>query len=161
MSGLKRCAFWLTWTLVAAVCLWGCSSRRTDLPMTAREHFVTWQGPFSEEALKDCIDLYKETCTPLSRTGTGTPVSVPAGQADKVSVSRLSSVGDGYEELDRYIDLAVNCQYDEGSGEWQVDTGWWFDAADRAQNAPTWSYLIRTAAGDTETYWYFRVTFTS
>lgn len=147
--------------LTATVCLWGCSPRRTDVPMTVKGDFVTWQGPFSDEVLQDGIDEYKKACIPFSVTGTDMPVTVPVGQADTLSVSRLSPVGEGYEELDRYIDLSVHCQYDREAGELQVDTGWRNDPSDWANRYDTWSYLIRTVTEGKETYWYFRVTFTS
>ena len=113
-----------------------------------------------EGALKDAIDVYKLTCAPKTVTAADGSLTVAVGQADTVSLSRLSAVGDGYEELDHYIDLAVECFYDRAAGTLTVDTSWWYDPSDWVDRYDTWSYLIRTVSGDKETYRYFRVRFT-
>ncbi|HCS72536.1 MAG TPA: hypothetical protein DIW17_01490 [Clostridiales bacterium] len=121
-----------------------------------------WTGDFSEEKLKQTIDKYKSDYAPFrvsNREDAQNVTFYVKDDLDNFAVSRISSVGENYEELESYIDLAIDASYDMDAHTITIDVSWWYDASDWAQNYKTWSFLIRTVLEEQQTYFYYRIDF--
>lgn len=116
---------------------------------------------FSEDALKETIDVFQRYGTPFTvKQGKDISFSLD-GKISKVMVQGVHRV-DGNDidaELDGGIYLLVSSTLDSSdkSSTITVDTDWWYDMSseDPHKNYPLWSYIIHAEYADGTNRWYY------
>ena len=144
------------------ISLVGCSASQPG--KTDSEILNAWTGEFTEEKLKETINLYEKKYSNIiiDDTVEGASVSFEVDfDVTYCRVTRLSCVSkdDILVELNGYIDLYPETEY--SGNRVTIHTDWWNDDS-WAKNYPIWSYLVLLKDTDNnEHYYYFRTNYSA
>ena len=152
----------LVQAFVCLVSLAGCVASQSS--KTDNKILNAWAGEFSEENLKDAINMYekKYTSVLIDDAGEGSSVSFEVDfDVTYCCVTRLSYVSkdDISAELNGYIDLYPETEY--SGNQVTIYTDWW-NEDDWTKKYPVWSYLVLLKdTNNNEHYYYFRTDYSA